>query len=51
MVFALGGYGFGAAMRTVLDHVPYFEAWLIAGLVVVVMLASAIRRRIVSPSP
>ncbi len=48
-VFALGGYGFGAAMRSVLKSLPYFEAWLIAGVILLVVLASVIRHRLTKP--
>jgi membrane protein DedA with SNARE-associated domain len=48
-VFSIGGYVFGAAMRAVLKDLHHFEVWLVAGVVVVVILASTIRHRLTNP--
>jgi membrane protein DedA with SNARE-associated domain len=49
--FALGGYVFGAALRALLKDLEHFERWLIAGVVVLVIVASTIRRRLTRPRP
>jgi membrane protein DedA with SNARE-associated domain len=49
VAFSLGGYLFGAAMRAVVKDVQYFEVWLAAGVVILVVIASAVRRRLTAP--
>jgi membrane protein DedA with SNARE-associated domain len=47
-VFATGGYLFGAAMQVFVRDMHRFDAWIVAALVALVLLASYLRRRIIA---